>query len=108
MELLLKSINHTWEYTDITDEEINIILACWKSILTGSQKTWVKSHMDNFDVPMCAYILAQIADLTGICILDTLGWIINLEQIGLYWDDKLIFPKTSKIHKKIVRAFLDY
>ena len=32
MELLLKSLNSAREYTDITDEEIEIILACRKSI----------------------------------------------------------------------------
>ena len=41
--------------TDITDEEIEIILACRKSILAENRRIWVKSHEDNFDVPMGAY-----------------------------------------------------
>ena len=39
----------------------------------------MKSHVDNFDVSMGAYNLAQVVDLIGIYILDTLGRIVNLE-----------------------------
>ena len=110
-ELLLKSLNHAREYTDITDEEIEIILACMKSVLADNRRTWVKSHVDNLDVPMDAYNSAQVADLIMIYILDTLGRIVNLDRVRLYRDDRIIFipdsngPKTSKIQKKIIRAF---
>ena len=110
-ELLLKYQNHAKEYTDITDEEIEIILAYRKSILTDNRRTFVKSHEDNFDVPMDIYDSAQVADSIGIYVLDTLGHIVNLEQVGLYRDDKIIFIpdsnglKTSKIQKKIIRVF---
>ena len=111
LELLLKSLNHAREYTDITDEEVKIILVCRKSILSESRRTWMKSHVDNFDVPMWAYDLAQVTYLVEIYILDTLGRIVDLEQVGLYRDDGIIFipncngPKTSNIQKKIIRAF---
>ena len=91
------------EYTDITDEEIKIILTCGKSILSDNRRTWVKSHVDNFDVLVGAYDSAQVADLIGIFILDTLGHIVNLELVAFYWDDGIIFipdsngRKTSKI-----------
>ena len=51
-QLLLKSLNYPREYTDVTDEEIEIILACMKSILADNRRTWLKSHVDNFDIPM--------------------------------------------------------
>ena len=82
-ELSVRSLKHAREYTDITEEEIEIILASRKSVLSDSHRTWVKSHVDNFDVPMGAYDSAQVADLVGIYILDTLGRIVNLEQVGL-------------------------
>ena len=78
-ELLLKSLNHAREYTDIT-EEVEIILACRKSVLSDNRRTWVKSHVDNFDVIMGAgaYDSAQVADLVGIYIrwvvLSTWSW----------------------------------
>ena len=67
--------------------------------------------MDNFDKPMGTYDSAQVADLIGIYILDTLDRIVNLEKEGLHRNDGIIFipdsnsPKTSKIQKKIIRAF---
>ena len=110
-ELLVRSLNHAREYTDITEEEIEIILASRKSVRFDSRRSWVKSHVDNFDVPMGAYDSAQVADLAGIYILDTLGRIVNLEQEGLYRYDGIIYipdsngPKTSSIQKKIIRTF---
>ena len=109
-ELLVRSLNHTREYTDIREEEIEIILASRKSVLSNSRRSWVKSHVDNSDVPMGAYDSAQVANLVGIYILDTLGRIVNLEQVEFYRDDGIIYipdsnrPKTSSIQKKIIRA----
>ena len=87
-----KSLNHAREYTDITDKEKEIILACRKFILADNCRTWVKSHVGNFDVPMDDYDLTQVADLIWIYILDTLGHIVNLEQLGLYWNDNFLHP----------------
>ena len=60
---------------------------------------------------MDVYNSAQVADLLGIYILETLGHIVNLEQVELYQNDGFIIipdsngPKTSKIQKKMVKAF---
>ena len=60
---------------------------------------------------MGAYDSAQVADLVGIYIQDTLGRIVNSEQVGFYRFDGIIYipdsngPKTSSIQKKIIRAF---
>ena len=107
----MRSLNHAREYIEITEEEIEIILASRKIVLSDNRRSWVKSHVDNFDVPMGAYDSAQVADLVGIYILDTLGRIVNLQQVGLYRDDGIIYipdsngPKTASIQKKIIRAF---
>ena len=59
---------------------------------------------------MGAYDSAQVADLIGIYILDTLDSIVSTEQMGLYRDEGNIFisdsngSKTSKTHKKIIKA----
>ena len=45
---------------DVTDEEIEIILACRKSIFVDNHRTLGKGHVDNFDIPMDAYDLAQV------------------------------------------------
>ena len=60
---------------------------------------------------MGAYDSAQVVDLVGIYILDTLGRIVNSKQVGLFSRDGIIQirdsngPKTSSIQKKIIRAF---
>ena len=110
-DLVIKSINHAKNFIEITDEQIEIILNCRRSIITNKNVTWIKNYIDNFDVSMGAYDSAQVADLVGIYILDTLSRIVDIKQIGLYRDDGLIYipdsngPKTSRIQKKIIRAF---
>ena len=65
----------------------------------------------NFDVPMGGYDSSQIADLVGLYILHILNRIINSDQVGLYWDDGIMYipnsngPNSSSIQKKIIRAF---
>ena len=66
---------------------VEIILACRKSILSDNRRTWVKSHVDNFDIPMGVY---DSADLVGIYIIDTLSRIVNLER-----DDGIIYIPES-------------
>ena len=43
-ELLLQSINLARNYTDTTQEELNIILTCRKSILIYNDTTWEKNE----------------------------------------------------------------
>lgn len=108
-ELLINSLNFAKGYTEITDNDLDIILAS-RSILTYNDATWVKKNNGSFDVPMRAFDSAQIADLVGIYI-DTLSRVVNLNQVGIYRDDSLIIVPninghlTSSLHKKIIRAF---
>ena len=69
-------------FTDIAKEQIEIILNCKISILTNNKSSWIKSHTDNFGVLVDAYNFAQIADLIGIYVLDTLGRMIDPKQVG--------------------------
>ena len=69
---------------DITEEQTEIILTCRKTILTDNKSIWIKNCTGNFDVPTGVYESAQITDLIGIYILDTIGKIIDLKQVGLY------------------------
>ena len=90
-ELFLKSLNHTREYMDITDEEIEIILS-------DNHRTWMKSHMDNFNVPMGTYDSAQVTDLIGIYII----W----SYCQLYRDDGIIFIPDSNSPQDLYRRRL--
>ena len=44
-----------------TQEELDIILACRKSILFYNNTTWEKTTIDNFDVTMGSFDSARIA-----------------------------------------------
>ena len=54
---------------------------------------------------------SQITDLVGLYILDVLSRIVSPEQMGLYYNEGLIYipnsngPISSRIQKKIIRAF---
>ena len=76
---------------NITQVELDNILAYRKSVLINNDVTLVKTWTDNFDVTIGSFDSAQVADLVGIYILDTLGRITNLNSIVIYQDDGLIF-----------------
>ena len=95
-QLLLKSLNHDKEYTDITNKEIEIILAWRKSILSDNHRTWVKSHGH--------LQLSPSSWLNKVLYFGHFGLYYQLRAGGVlpgWWNG----PKTSKIQKKIIRAF---
>ena len=109
--MLLQSINLAGNYTDITQEELDIILTCRKSVLFYNNTAWEKTTTNNFDVTMGSFDSTPIADIVGKYILDKLIRFLNLNNLGIYRDDGLIsIPNsngslTSKIQKKDIRAF---
>ena len=87
---------------------------CRKSILFNDGRAWTKKEK-NFDVTMGAQDGAEIAELTGIYLLqqvnDSLSKMKNKTHTGLYRDDGLIYiedasgPLISRIEKKLHRIF---
>ena len=69
-DLLINSIIFAKKYTNITKNELDIILACRRFISINNYNTWVKNLTDNFDVTMGLFDSSLIAELVGICILD--------------------------------------
>ena len=76
---------------EITDEPYQIILSCRKTVLKNNDSTWIKTGLDSFDVSMGGYDSAQVEVLVGFYILNTLSRIIDLMQIGLYSDDRILY-----------------
>ena len=78
-------------------------------MLINNDTTWVKMEADEFDITMGSFDFTQITDLVDTYILDTLGRIIDLNNI--YRDGDLIsIPNSnrslkSKIQNKVIRAF---
>ena len=89
LELLQKALDWAGEFTDITDEEIEIILETKKSLLIRNGELWTKKGEENFDVAQGSYDSAECSDLVGLFMLSELEK-RNLEAfLGLFRDDGL-------------------
>ena len=114
--LLRKSINFAKLYTDISDNDINIIMHARKSLLFDNGTAWIKrdSNKDYFDVTMGSYDGAEICELVGLYILNTLAQKYGKDLIGLYRDDGLAAFKNmsgseiERIKKNFTKIFHDF
>ena len=110
-KMLDEAIVFAKQHTKITNQDINIIKQCRRTILKNNRDTWIKKN-NNFDVPMGAFDSAELSDLIGLYILHTLTRFsfLNISDVGLYRDDGLILirnsngPKTNSTHKKLIKA----
>ena len=113
-DLLRESLVFARNHASIEEKEVNLIMACRKSVLFNSGNVWTKKDKD-FDVTMGAQDGTEIADLTGIYLLkqvnEFLSSVSTKSQAGLYRDDGLICiedankPLISKIEKALHRIF---
>jgi hypothetical protein len=68
------ALNFAKTQTTIGRDEIRTITHCRKSLLFSNNETWVKKNTNNcFDVTMGSYDGAEICELVGLYILDTLS-----------------------------------
>ena len=66
--MLLHRFNLAKNYTDITQDELDIILTYKESVQIDNDNSWVKAEADNFDVTMGSFDIVKIAELVGIYI----------------------------------------
>ena len=111
-QLLLDSINHAKLYTDITDDDINVIMHSRKSLLFNKNQPWIKKHGEEmFDVTMGSHDGAEACELIGAYLLAQLQAVVPKEDIGLYRDDGLGIlrntsgPQGERIRKQIISIF---
>ena len=71
-KLLTDSINFAKQYTHIQDRDIDIIMHSRKSVLFNSDKAWIKKDTNSFDVTMGSYDGAEVCELVGLFILNSL------------------------------------
>ena len=72
---LTNAIRFAKEYTEIGEDDINIIFHARKTLLFANDSIWVNKSdpIEAFDVAMGAYDSAEICDLVGLYILDTIS-----------------------------------
>ena len=89
-ELFSNAITFAKTFIDVEDRDISIIMHARKTLLFNDKQPWVKRNGDeNFDVPMGCFDGAEICQLVGTYILNSLSSIIDKKDIGLYRDDGL-------------------
>ena len=112
-DLFLKSINYAKTFTDISNDDTDILLHCKKSFLFGQNSTWVKKEegTEEFDITMGSFDGAESCELVGLYILHMLSNIFDKEKLGLYRDDGLAVLRNvtarqaDKIRKEVINKF---
>ena len=100
----MKSIKFAKTYTNISDDDIKIILQSRKSFLFFKGTPWNKSNNPGFDITMGSFDGAECCEIVGLYMLSQLQP-LNL-NIGLYRDDALgvlrMTPRQAELCKKEV------
>ena len=95
-ELLDKAITWARGYVNIDDKQINVIKHARKSLLFSDGKTWIKQQNNSlFDVTMGSFDGAEVCELIGLFILNSLAKEYGKDRVGLYRDDGLILLRGT-------------
>ena len=94
--LLNKCLDYAKLITPLKESEIEIIRHARKSLLFHQNSTWVKKNDDSlFDVTQGCYDGAEICELVGLYILNTLSSHFDKNDVGLYRDDGLAIVRSK-------------
>ena len=96
--------------TDITQEDIDIVIHSRRSVLVDGESIWMKKDSPEFDVTMGSFVGAEVCELVGLFILHKMQEIVAKEMCGLYRDDGLIAvvgggQEAERIRKKLFNLF---
>ena len=87
-------------YTDISQNETDIIKSARKKILINKEEQWVKTRNDTgFDVAMGSLDSALLSDLIGLLILYNLTKKLDTKDVAIYRDDGLMVVSSVSRHK---------
>ena len=91
--LLLKALLWCRKYVDMSDGEIEIIMAARKAMLYVNGEPWAKKGGSVFDVGMGFFDGAEVCEIVGLFLLEELE---ELEvSVGIYRDDGLAVSDLS-------------
>ena len=109
---MLKAINHAKQYTEILDNEIDIIIHAKRTLVFIDGEPWKKKGNDSgFDVTMGSLHGAETCELV-VCYILSLLQQIHGKSMGLYRDDglgisTLSAKQTEKAKQNICKVFSD-
>ena len=113
-EILENALSFAASLTEITVNEKELIKHCCKTVLFHEGEPWSKKQTKNsFDVPMGSFHGAEVCELVGLYILDTLKKekVFGTGMFGCYRDDCLAIvdnlpgPSLERKVKKLRRIF---
>ena len=114
-ELLDKAISWARSFVYISNEHVSIIKHARKSLLFYANKPCIQSGNNNlFDVTMGSFDGAEVCELVGLYVLNSLVKRFGKENIGLYRDDGLALIKgtsgrvADKVRKDLCAQFLEF
>ena len=107
--LLEKALKWCKKYVELTDEEIDVIMAARKAILYMYGEPRAKKGGDIFDVGMGFFDGEEVCELCGLFLLDEIKKEINI-NLGTYRNDALgvtdLPPQgADRLKKKIAAIF---
>jgi hypothetical protein len=109
--LVLKARLWCRKYVEMSDDEIEVIMAARKAMLYMDGEPWAKKGGDIFDVGMGFFDGAEICEIIGLFLLEELD---KLDiQVGIYRDDGLAVSDLSpqgveRTKKKMSAIFRKY
>ena len=111
-EQLRQALNFAREYSDISEQDEEIIFHSCKTVLIDTEgNVWRKKNTSLFDIAMGSYHGAEVCDLIGLYILSKLQPILGDGTHGLYRDDGLAVltgrspPEWERTKKTIQSTF---
>ena len=110
-DLLLKALLWCRKYVEMSDDEIEVIMAARKAMLYMDGEPWAKKGGDIFDVGMGFFDGAEICELIGLFLLEELEGLGI--QVGIYRDDGLCVSDLSpqgieRVKKRMCAIFRKY
>ena len=107
--LLEKALKWCKKYVELTDEEIDVIMAARKAMLYMDGEPRAKKGGEIFDVGMGFFDGAEVCELCGLFLLDEIKKEINI-NLGTYRNDALgvtgLPPQgADRLKKKIAAIF---
>ena len=111
-EHLSEAITFAKIFTEIKNEDIQLIEHTCKTIVTYDNRTWIKKDSNSqFDVPMGSFFGAELCDLVGLYALSKLRHLYNYKDIELYRDDGLAIisrksnQELERLKKNTIKIF---
>ena len=109
-KLLTDAIQWARSFTNISVQEVNVIMHCRKMFLFFEDECWVKKNDPCFDVSMGSLDSAEVCELVGLFLLSHLENLIPQNQLGLYRDDGLAVvnlpgPEVERLSKDVKKLF---